>query len=828
MNAQLQIQSTGDLAAEYVQHGWWLVGFDSGKKCPAGLGAVGWNRRENAINTVERAANLRGNVGLLHSYSGTCSVDLDDLARARVWLKERNIDADAFLRHQGAVKIISGRPNRAKLLYKLSTPLPTLQLVPYTNDKGVAKKALEFRCAAKSGTSMQCVLPPSIHPDTKQRYTWQYGQPAGHWSKLHELPSALRELWEQELKTPAHVHSDRPAPSHDIERIRELLFQHDPSCSEGEWYKRLMAVHYETQGSEEGLDLADEWSCNGSNYTGRESIATRWRSWRPDHPNPITRASLHVRHETEVNAEDFDIVTEVVGEIPKAHHLCTDQANAQRIRNEFGHRLMVCDGRFFYWTGQYWAQDEGEAARLAAKLSALVGEEIKEAREVADAALSAINPALLAAATATPVKHALAKSKEGAAAAALASKADALETWAIRCEMKAVQDAALGLLRRLITVQTSALDRDLWALNCRNGVVDLRTGELRPHNSQEYITRIVNVTYDPDARAPRFESFVMEIMGGESDRAQFLQRWFGYAATGSVQEQKFVVHVGPGGNGKSTLLDLVSGILGEYAGTAAPGLLASSGNGAERHPTEMADLFGRRLVTAHEPDQGAVLREGFVKQATGGDRIKARFMHKDFFEFAPTHKLQLLTNHEPQIRGTDFGIWRRVLLLRYNVKFGYADAVADGNADRERDDRLPEALASERVGVLTWIVRGAVEWHRAGLNPPKSVLAAGKIYQSEQDRVAQWIDEACELGVEHWAPFGGYFGLYASYQTWCKEAGYAPTGRGRFVNELERLVPGFRREERKVDVDGGRKGARGCFGVRLDASDPLPAGLDAL
>jgi len=350
-----------------------------------------------------------------------------------------------------------------------------------------------------------------------------------------------------------------------------------------------------------------------------------------------------------------------IGEVPRAHHLCTDQANANRIKDAFGKKLISVAGRFHAWTGTHWAHDEGQAARYAAKLSNLVKVEAKAARGILDEALKVVDPALIEAAVKHPVKNALGTSEAGAHILVKKAIVEALQNWSVQCEMKSTQDAAIGLLRKLLTVEVNKLDRDPWALNCLNGTVDLRTGELKAHDPSDYITRCVPVKFDPAAKAPRFECFLREIMGNDEPRVRFLQRWFGYGATGDVREQKFVVHSGPGGNGKGTLLTAVTDVLGECVGTAAPGLLASTG-GNERHPTEIADLFGRRMVTAHENDDVAVLREGFIKQATGGDKLKGRWMRGDFFEFSPTHKLQLLTNHRPQIKGQDFGIWRRILL----------------------------------------------------------------------------------------------------------------------------------------------------------------------
>jgi putative DNA primase/helicase len=395
----------------------------------------------------------------------------------------------------------------------------------------------------------------------------------------------------------------------------------------------------------------------------------------------------------------------------------------------------------------------------------------------------------------------------------------ALDKWEAKCEMKATIEAAVGLARKMLTVDGSALDRDPWLLNCLNGTVDLRTGAIRDHDPADFITKLVNVKYVPSARCDLWLKVLGQVTleDGRATQpmAQFMQRWFGYCATGLTREQVFVVHYGAGSNGKSTVLDMVADVLGEYAGTAAPGLMV--GAGRERHPTEIADLFGRRMVTAHETSEGGVLREDFVKQATGSDKIKARYMREDFFEFAPTHKLQLLTNHKPIIKGQDHGIWRRVLLLPYMARFGAVEEVRAGRAHFRKDVTLFDRLLAEREGVLAWIVRGAVQWAADGLQPPDTVLAASKDYQSEQDRIGQFITECCELGPAFSEPLtaGMGAGLYVAYSEWCREGGIMALAKNRFLAEIERAVPGCRVEEVKMQTSAGRRLVRKIWGVRV-------------
>jgi putative DNA primase/helicase len=203
-----------------------------------------------------------------------------------------------------------------------------------------------------------------------------------------------------------------------------------------------------------------------------------------------------------------------------------------------------------------------------------------------------------------------------------------------------------------------------------------------------------------------------------------------------------------------------------------------------------------------------VLREEFVKQATGGDHLKGRWMRGDFFEFSPTHKLHLVTNHRPTIRGQDHGIWRRVMLIPYACIFGSAEEVKTGAAAALKDPTLPAAILRECRGILAWLVQGAVLWRTEGLNPPAVVLQASASYRAEQDRVRQFIAECCTLDQSAWTQLSGPFSLFAEYQQWAKGSGYHPLGRGKFQDAVLRIVPTGRWVERN-NGDGGRSGFEG-------------------
>lgn len=283
------------ILADYVNAGWALVPIPQGQKGPI---AQGWNLRERCITDPEVAEHLDGNVGLAHAYSGTCAIDCDDLIKAREWFAQRGVKLGDYLNAPDAVLVSSGRENRAKLLYRLPAPLPSFKL-----------DGLELRCASRTGATVQDVLPPSIHPDTGQPYEWTYGDDLiGDWRALPELPEPIALLWQNLIKPDTKIVRTRTAPRTNLGKARELIGYHNPDGEYDNWLKVGMALHYETEGGLDGLDLWDEWSSSGSKYKGRADLELHWRSFHVDTDNPVTIASLRI--DTVAEADEFDIITE--------------------------------------------------------------------------------------------------------------------------------------------------------------------------------------------------------------------------------------------------------------------------------------------------------------------------------------------------------------------------------------------------------------------------------------------------------------------------------------------------------------------------------------
>jgi putative DNA primase/helicase len=424
----------------------------------------------------------------------------------------------------------------------------------------------------------------------------------------------------------------------------------------------------------------------------------------------------------------------------------TDLGNARLLVRHFGRDLRHCHPwkKDLVWDGRRWHQDNtGQLERWAKEVARILFREGLNAEGAERKKL---------------VAHAL--------------KSESAKS--IRAT------AALARSEPGVPVLPDDLDKDQWLLNCVNGTLDLRSGRLREHRREDGLTKLCPTAFRPGAPCPTWESFLARIFNGNGELVSYLRRVLGYCLTADTREHCLWILWGAGSNGKSTLLETVLSVLGpDYSLTAAPDLLLSKG---DAHPTERADLFGRRFVVSVETDDGRRLAEGFVKTLTGGDRQRARRMREDFWEFLPSHKVFLCTNHKPQVRGTDHAMWRRLRLVPFTVTFWNPD-------DAEHRGRLPDGLVQDKAlrdklraeapGILDWCVRGCLEWQAEGLGMPDAVRAATAAYRNEQDLVAGFLAECCIEGSDFRCRRSD---LYGRFERWCEQNGEAkgsnlPSGR---------------------------------------------------
>ena len=423
----------------------------------------------------------------------------------------------------------------------------------------------------------------------------------------------------------------------------------------------------------------------------------------------------------------------------------TDLGNSERLVQQHGQDLhRAFHTGWLVWTGTCWASDRsGEVMRRA---KATVRSMYTMATDLMEQ-LGAL--------------RAGASKDVAAPSGSLEHRAEALVKWATQSE-------AEPRLRAMVTLAASEpgipvlpddLDRDPWLLNCRNGTLDLRTGQLRSHRREDLLTKEVEVAYDPSAECPLWEAFLHRIFVGNRAIIEFLQRAVGYALTGETGEQVLFLCYGTGANGKSSFLETLRSMLGPYARQLEfSALLVRRG---DHIPNGIAALASARFVTAVEAGPGRALNEVVVKQLTGQDTVTARFLHKEFFEFGPAFKLFLAANHKPRVEGTEEAIWRRIRLIPFTV------TIPPG----ERDKTLGSKLRSELPGILAWAVRGCLSWQRDGLSEPSEVLTATNAYREEMDVVGGFLETCCvrKPAAEAWASE-----IYAAYLDWARSGDEPP------------------------------------------------------
>ncbi len=353
--------------------------------------------------------------------------------------------------------------------------------------------------------------------------------------------------------------------------------------------------------------------------------------------------------------------------------------------------------------------------------------------------------------------------------------------WARRSHSLSVIKATATLAQSIPTlaVRPDDLDADPWLFNILNGTINLRTGDHRPHDRADLITKVAPVRYDASATCPTFLRFLERVIPNADTRG-FLQRFAGYSLTGNTREDAMAILYGSGRNGKTTFVELLRDLLGDYGVQTPTETLMVKRDGAI--PNDLARLKGARFVAAAEGNDGQRLAEGTIKALTGRDRIPARFLNHEWFTFPPTFKVWFSTNHRPIVRGTDIAIWERLRLIPFTVRFYRADELTDEYRQRNAealaagelepyppmDVELPDKLRAEMPGVLNWMLEGCRDWRANGLGTPEEVKTATANYRDEMDTLGNWIADCCIEGPKMTASAKQ---LYASYVAWCEGNG---------------------------------------------------------
>jgi putative DNA primase/helicase len=423
--------------------------------------------------------------------------------------------------------------------------------------------------------------------------------------------------------------------------------------------------------------------------------------------------------------------------------IVTEDSAAQRFVELHGQDLRFCHsaGCWYRWNGVYWSKDQ-------------TGIAFHWARELARK---------------------------------LAADQDARKRYITNKTSFAAGVERFAKVDRPIAVTADYWDQNPFLLGTPGGTVDLTTGELRDSDRRDGITRVTSVTPLADG-CPLWLRFLSETTGDDMELIRFLQQWCGYSLTGSTREHALVFVYGPGGNGKSVFLNVVTSILADYASTAAMDTFTASNN--DKHPTDLAMLRGARLVTASETEENRAWAEARIKQMTGGDRISARFMRQDFFQFTPQFKLTIVGNHKPVLKNVDEAARRPFLVVPFERK--------PPAPDRE----LERKLVAEAGGILQWMVHGCLDWQRNGLLRPASVLAATEEYFSDQDLFAHWLAEECDCEPGNMDKSESSSRLFASWREFAVSAGNSPGSQQAFKDRMTRHGFKFYRSARVREFFG--------------------------
>jgi putative DNA primase/helicase len=322
----------------------------------------------------------------------------------------------------------------------------------------------------------------------------------------------------------------------------------------------------------------------------------------------------------------------------------------------------------------------------------------------------------------------------------------------------------------LLPVKPSAFDSDPHLFNVQNGYLDLKTGTLHDHDKDKFFTKISNVEYTDKADCPLWLEFLDTIFNGDKSLINYMQRAVGYSLSGSTEEQMMFILYGNGRNGKSVFLDIVTELFGNYSANIQPQTIMVKQQSNNANP-DIAKLAGARLVTTTEPNEGVRLDEGLVKQLTGGDRVTARFLYEDEFEFTPQFKLWMATNHKPIIRGTDDGIWRRLAIVPFTVQIH----------EHKVDKKLTHKLRRELKAILNWAVEGYLMWKKTGLEEPQCIKDQRQEYRTEMDSIEAFIQDCCVL--DNFANVQAK-SIYQTYREWASDNGQYMMSNTKFGREM--------------------------------------------
>lgn len=422
----------------------------------------------------------------------------------------------------------------------------------------------------------------------------------------------------------------------------------------------------------------------------------------------------------------------------------TDTGNAHRLFDKFGAVVRYSYNRkkWLYWDGKVWRLDDSGEIK---KLADVICEDIK--------------------------REAIMEQDEK-------TQADMLK-WATRTASSKGKEALVKECQHLdgIPVSPDALDAYSDFLNCQNGIVNLRNGELIPHDSNFMMSKICVCEYGEAGVEPKlWLKFLDDVTNHDKDLQEYIQKCVGYSISGSNREQCAYFLYGMGNNGKSTFLDTIADMLGGYAANVQPETIMLQKSFAGGANSDIARLKSARFVTSEEPTEGVRLNEGLLKQLTGGSKVTCRFLYGDEFEYLPEFKIWVATNHKPVIRGTDLGIWRRIKLIPFEVNIQHVDKA------------LRYKLRKELPAILRWAVEGCIKWQREGMREPECVQRAVQDYKQEMDLLAGFVEQCIVIDYDCQDRVMAS-DLFRLYSRWARENNEWEMSSKRFFREVSSKLP---------------------------------------
>ncbi|PCK21868.1 DNA primase [Bacillus pumilus] len=579
----------------------------------------------------------------------------------------------------------------------------------------------------------------------KKEETKASSPPAAASRNMNNLSN--KEIWErmfnskngksiQDLFNGHLVNEDHSAT--DMALCNHLAFWTDKDTSKMDSMFRESGLYREKWDRQHSSDGATygEMTIAAAVYSTHKTISDLMEE-QQDQPYEV-----YISHPDNSQVED----TEEIIDKPPVFHL-TELGNAERIAYYHGKNIRYCNElEWLIWDGKRWEEDSKRKieAITAKTLRALYGE--------AEAAEDKI------------------RKKQ-------------LYDWAKKCERRSIRINSILDVRPMVSVKKKDFDSFKFLFNCNNGVINLKTGELKPHDRNLLLTKMSPIPYEKDADCPNWINFLESIFltttgNPDHELIEYLQKAIGYSLTGVTKEQIMFFLFGNGRNGKSTFINVIQDILGDYARQTNSDTFLKKKNESGIN-NDVARLDGARFVSAVESEEGQQLSEALVKQITGGEKMSARFLRQEYFEFTPEFKVFFTTNHKPIIKGGDNGIWRRIKLVPFTVTI----------PEEKIDADLPEKLKREMSGILRWIVDGCLKWQKEGLKDPKAIRNATQGYREDMDILGPFLNENCTIHED--ASIEAKI-LYENYKKWCFQNDEIDLKNRSFYRQLE--VRGFKKE----------------------------------